>query len=219
MNSGRSSATIITSFDTSLYSEMISLRFDAENQKCDEQKFFQIRAAALSLFNYAFGQEHHFTKDFERAVRGPFLSEIKAEIGLLEGAMNAISQGWVGSIRAIVSGEIFTDFLEMADYLLSEDYKDAAAVMGGSVLEQHLRVLCKNRNISHFDRYNHTKKTSVMNDDLYKEKAYESGDHKQISAWLDVRNNAAHGHYGKYQKPRVEQMVAGIRDFIVRVAN
>ena len=33
--------------------------------------------------------------------------------------------------------------LEMAEHLLAADYKDAAAVLGGGVLEEHLRQLCK----------------------------------------------------------------------------
>ena len=34
------------------------------------------------------------------------------------------------------------DFLDMAYHLLENDYKDASAVMIGSVLEEHLRQLC-----------------------------------------------------------------------------
>ena len=43
--------------------------------------------------------------------------------------------------------ELFADFLEMADYLLSEGYKDPAAVLGGSMLEEHLRQLRQSMDI------------------------------------------------------------------------
>jgi hypothetical protein len=41
-----------------------------------------------------------------------------------------------------VAAEVFTDFIEMAEHLLEQGYKDPAAVVAGSVLEEHLRQLC-----------------------------------------------------------------------------
>jgi hypothetical protein len=47
----------------------------------------------------------------------------------------------------MIHGETFSDFLAMAEHLLSAAYKDnaavvAAATIAGGVLEQHLRALC-----------------------------------------------------------------------------
>lgn len=38
---------------------------------------------------------------------------------------------------------------------------------------------------------------------------------KQITAWLDLRNNAAHGKYDKYSIEEVKLMIAGIRNFLL----
>ncbi|KKN48021.1 hypothetical protein LCGC14_0657070 [marine sediment metagenome] len=37
-----------------------------------------------------------------------------------------------------------------------------------------------------------------------------------MTGWLDLRNKAAHGKYDEYNKNKVEQMIMGVRDFIVR---
>jgi hypothetical protein len=41
-------------------------------------------------------------------------------------------------------------------------------------------------------------------------------DQKNVTAWLDLRNKAAHGHYEQYQKEQVALLISGVRDFITR---
>ena len=55
-----------------------------------------------------------------------------------------------------------------------------------------------------------------MNADLCKAGAYTKLDQKNVTAWLDLRNKAAHGSYDSYTKDQVVLMIAGIRDFITR---
>jgi uncharacterized protein (DUF2164 family) len=47
--------------------------------------------------------------------------------------------GYLQSVVELVHADIFADFLEMADYLLQQGYKDPAAVITGSVFGAHLR--------------------------------------------------------------------------------
>ena len=106
--------------------------------------------------------------------------------------------------------------MEMAKYLLSEGYKDAAAVIAGSVLEENLRKLCAKGAISEFDAKGNPKKASALNDDLAKASTYTKLEQKSITAWLDLRNNAAHGHFDKYDAKQVELYLNGILDFLTR---
>jgi hypothetical protein len=57
-----------------------------------------------------------------------------------------------------------------------------------------------------------------MNADLTAVGAYTKLDQKNVTAWLDLRNKAAHGKYAEYQAAQVALMIAGIRDFITRTA-
>lgn len=54
-----------------------------------------------------------------------------------------------------------------------------------------------------------------MNDELGKI-TYSLFDQKNVTAWLDLRNNAAHGKYTEYSSEQVNLLIEGIRDFIKR---
>ena len=36
----------------------------------------------------------------------------------------------------------------------------------------------------------------------------------QITAWLDIRNNSAHGNYNEHNTDQVDLMIKGIKNFI-----
>ena len=59
------------------------------------------------------------------------------------------------------------------------------------------------------------KRAEQLNQDLGKN-AYSLFDQKQITAWLDLRNNAAHGHHEKYSSEQVVRLIEWIRDFIAK---
>src|SRR5262249_46662449 len=138
----------------------------------------------------------------------------------LRAVRDELTGGWLQTTKSLVSAEIFADFLDMAEYLLSEGYKDPAAVMIGSVLEEHLRQLCS---ANHIDIEVITpnrvtpKKADALNADLAKASVYSKLDQKSITAWLDLRNKAAHGKYSEYTTEQVRLMSQGVTEFIARV--
>ena len=137
-------------------------------------------------------------------------------IGVADALLHDIRSGYLKSFEELVHGELFVDFLEMAQYLLHEGFKDAAAVIAGSTLEAHLRQLCEKVGIP-VEKDGKPKKAETINSELYKAKAYKKLDQKNVTAWLDLRNEAAHGHYGEYSKEDVKTLIAGIRYFITKV--
>ena len=68
--------------------------------------------------------------------------------GTLKALRDDYEAGHIQTVRELIHGETFSDFLDMASHLLSEKYKDAAAVIAGGVLEQHLRALCVKHRVS-----------------------------------------------------------------------
>lgn len=93
----------------------------------------------------------------------------------MESIKHEIQEGWLTSIKQLITAEVFSDFLEMGKYLLDEKYKDPAAVVIGSVLEEHLRQLCKESAVEIElikDGDLIPKKASVLNSDLTKAQAY-----------------------------------------------
>lgn len=140
-------------------------------------------------------------------------------VGILQALKADIEAGYLWHLNELIHADIFTDFLEMAKYLLEEGYKDPAAVLIGGVLEEHLRKLCLKNGIQvEIQRSGRTefKQASLMNDELKGSNVYANLEHKHIIAWLDLRNKAAHGRYTEYNKTQAENMLSGVRDFITR---
>ncbi|WP_051056163.1 DUF4145 domain-containing protein [Cylindrospermum stagnale] len=177
----------------------------------------------LSIFGEDSSQYKLFVKNCEdrRSLRDSIPKRIKRGLAVLNAAKTDIERGYLKKIEALVSADIFSDFLEMASYLLSEGYKDPAAVMIGSTLEEHLRKLC-NKNSIDIEYTNGRgdlvpKKADAMNADLVKANIYNKLDQKSVTTWLDLRNKAAHGQYGEYTKEQVELMLQGVTNFMTRI--
>ncbi len=122
--------------------------------------------------------------------------------------------------QSLERSEIFSDFLEMAEHLLEEGYKDPAAVIVGSTLEEHLKKLSQKYGISVTSDDSRgkirPKKADALNSELASASAYSKLDQKGVTAWLGLRNEAAHGNYDAYTKVQVESMLQSTRDFISR---
>ena len=142
-------------------------------------------------------------------------------IGVVKALLADVKAGYMQSLVELVHGEMFADFLEMAQHLLDAGYKDAAAVIAGAALESHLRMLCAKASVpvelTRPDGSTKPKNAESMNSDLLGSNVYSKLDQKSITAWLDVRNKAAHGKYGEYQPEQVALLIAGVRDFLARV--
>lgn len=185
----------------------------------NSELFAEFRSSSLSFLSTTFGSKHNYYLEFEKEVKKNTLDSVLYGKGILKGAKNEIENGWYFSTKALISAEIFTDFLEMAEYLLEENYKDPAAVMIGSVLEQHLRKLCESNEIDFFyvrDGKQISKKAEALNSELSSSDIYSKLDQKNVTSWLGLRNNAAHGNYNSYSKEQVRLMYEGVSNFIVR---
>jgi hypothetical protein len=137
-------------------------------------------------------------------------------LGVVMALRKAYESGYLQSLQELIHADVFADFLEMADHLLSEGYKDPAAVMAGGVLEEHIRKLCLKSGIAVSNATGTAKKASLMNDELLKASVYDKLEQKSVNAWLDLRNKAAHGKYDEYSIDQVSLLIQGIRGFMLR---
>jgi hypothetical protein len=145
----------------------------------------------------------------------PETSRVTYEV--LQALRSDVDRGYLAALQELIHADVFADYLSMADHLLSEGYKDAAAVLAGGTLENHLRQLCVKHSLRVEEQTSQgmkPKKGATLNSDLYTAKVLTNADQKQVTAWLDIRNNAAHGHYQAYAKEQVVLFVEGLRHFI-----
>ena len=146
--------------------------------------------------------------------------KVQLLVGVLQALRADIKRGYLQTLEQLVHGELFGDFLDMARHLVESGYKDPAAVVAGSSLEGHLRQLAKLASVDLMrttQKGQEPKKADTLNAELAKVGAYSVTDQKNVTAWLGLRNNAAHGNYAEYEKGQVSIMIDGIRDFITRV--
>jgi hypothetical protein len=136
--------------------------------------------------------------------------------GILRALRSDYASGHLQSIVELIHADIFADFFDMAEYLLEQGYKDPAAVIVGSVLEEHLRKLCNKVGIATLQAGGTPKKADSLNSELAGASVYSKLDQKSVTAWLDLRNKAAHGKYVEYTKEQVSLMLQSVRDFSAR---
>ena len=135
--------------------------------------------------------------------------------GVLSALQEAYEAGYLEQVTEFIHAQTFANFVEMAEYLLSEGYKDPAAVIIGSVLEEHLRQLCIKNGLA-TEVAGKAKKADQLNSDLAGKSIYSKLDQKSITSWLDLRNKAAHGKYGEYTKDQVALLLLGVQNFLTR---
>ncbi|MFE2629812.1 hypothetical protein ACFXDP_18045 [Streptomyces sp. NPDC059374] len=133
-----------------------------------------------------------------------------------QGLRDDLVAGWYESMVELVHADTHSDYLEMSEELLSKGYKDPAAVITGTSLEVHVRALCAKHGIDIESPNGTPKKADTMNADLKKAGIYEALQQKQVTAWMDLRNQAAHGNYEKYDDHQVRMFIDGVRAFMLK---
>ena len=142
---------------------------------------------------------------------------ITAQIaGTLAALRRDYELGHTQSISELIHADTAVSFIEMAEDLRGQGYKDAAAVIAGSVLEQHLRDLAAKNQIA-VQANGKYKKAETLNAELAASAVYSKLDQKNVTSWLGLRNEAAHGNYTAYSQEQVHLLIQAIQDFMARL--
>ncbi|WP_138515831.1 hypothetical protein [Rhodoferax bucti] len=180
-----------------------------------------LRTACLSFIERVYGKEHTHFAQFTAKTDSHFLSDLERAMAILLAIRSELSGGWLFDMKGLVAAELFSDFLDQSEHLLEQGYKDAAAVMIGSVLEEHLRQLCLRHEVQVIDLKDDKqvpRKADRLNAELARSSVYSALDSKQVTAWLGLRNDAAHGHYDRFTSEQVRIFMRGVIEFMTRVA-
>jgi len=123
--------------------------------------------------------------------------------GILEAAHKDFEAGLLFQIKSLVAAELLEDFISQAQILLDSGFYVPAASLTGAIIEDTLRKLSEKNGI------NVPEKTKIdsLNSELAKRGVYDKLIQKRITALADIRNNADHGHFDKFTKADVEDMI------------
>lgn len=131
-----------------------------------------------------------------------------------------LSHGYLTPAFQRIDAEITVDYLDMAAALLAEEKSTyehiPAAVLAGAVLERGLRTLCGRQKppLPVVDNHGGKKTMGPLIDDLKRAGVLSELKAKQLRAWADVRNAAAHGEINLFKKNDVAAMLDGITHFL-----
>jgi hypothetical protein len=132
--------------------------------------------------------------------------------GLLESSKREFTFGLLSHPKILATADSMEDFLQQAEYLLEQDFKDPACVLIGGVLEETLRSMLENKYPE--VKFNPKDGIRKFNKLLLEVSAYDKATYKLIDGYAEYRNLAAHGDYIKYTKSQVEDFLSFTRNFI-----
>ncbi|MEU1307258.1 hypothetical protein [Streptomyces shenzhenensis] len=181
----------------------------ASNHVDSEVLAIRIEAAILRLTTEGSVYHERLKKGSDKGNGLRLLHNINVLLALRED----LRAGWIDTVVELVHADTYSDFLQMADGLLSKGYKDAAAVITGTALEVHVRALCIKNNVTTAVA-GRPKKADTMNADLKKACVYDGLQQKEVTTWMALRNSAAHGDYGDYDHAQVRRFLDGVEAFM-----
>jgi hypothetical protein len=140
-------------------------------------------------------------------------SHIAVVGGIILAIQHEFNNGLINDFKKLVQADVFSDFLQMAEHLLECGYKDSAAVIIGSVLEDTLRRLAEANGMDIYKENGKPLTMEPLNIALAKSSVIDKLVQKQITSWGELRNKAAHGHFDEYSKDQVSMMLLFVQKF------
>lgn len=165
--------------------------------------------SVLNLLQRVMGESSAHHKRFEGLFDGydGYEESFIALRSVLAAAKEDYEGGYLFNLRGLVKAEVLTDAIEQATALLDAGYKDPACVVTGIALELALKELATRNSLT-------VGKLDKMNADVCKAGLYNVAKQKQITAWADLRNKAAHGEWTAYSDADVRDMLTGVERFL-----
>jgi hypothetical protein len=181
---------------------------EAEREKA--ALFVRWKVNSLTFLK-TFANRYDYYNEFMENCKRDTDGEILKGLEVLKGLKEDIEGGYLTKIETLVSGEVFSDFLDMAEHLLDNGYKDPAASLIGAVLEDSLRRMCINNTLPVKSGDN----ISTLNQRLASKKGvYNRLQQGKIGVWNNVRDSADHGRFGEYKEDDVKDMLEAVRKFL-----
>ena len=170
----------------------------------------QWRTSSLTFLSATLGSQNVHYREFEERCKWSQRHEAERGLAILRAVREDIAGGYLQEFETLISASVFSDFLEMAEHLLDNQYKDPAASLIGAVLEDGLRRICGSNNLPVKSDDN----ISSLNKKLADNNVYNRLKQREIEVWNKLRDYADHGRFDQYDAGRVKDMLAGVGEFL-----
>ena len=175
--------------------------------KSDEAEKYQAILERIWPFGYSFVG---FTRE-----------AVLAKLSTLSGLKHNYDNGYLDSLHDRAVANISADYMEQAEALLGEGIQGQydhvpAAVLCGAVLENRLRQFCEQQEppIETRKQNGDPKTLGPLIGELERRKLFDRLIFKNLKAWADIRNSAAHGKFDEFARHDVEMMLSGVQHFL-----
>ncbi len=184
-----------------------------EGDEVDFEKFHEWSTSVQNLLQRSFGVDSPHYLNFSEHYKSfqGYTFQFEVCRGVFRAAKEDFIGGYLFNFSSLIKAELLSDdVLDQAKELLSNGYKDPACVLAGVALEVTLKEMCSKSNILQ-------SKLDKMNTELCKAGKYNMAKQKQITAWADLRNKAAHGEWSEYNQEDVSDFINGVERFVADV--
>ena len=129
---------------------------------------------------------------------------------ILRAVVEDVEQGFIETVRQLITAEVFSDFFEQATYLLENGYTAPAASLAGAVLENGFRSIASSNGVQVRTRDD----LSSLNGRIASKGIYNRLVQKKVSVWIDVRNAADHGQFDDFSDQDVKELIKGAQSLL-----
>lgn len=172
--------------------------------------FAEWRTQVENFLTNLLGSDHVYVRNFQEKVQDGYPGHVQIGQGILRAVREDVLGGYLVNVKTLISAEVFTDFLQMAEHLLECGYKDPAASLCGAVLEDGLRRIAAKASVKVRSREDLTS----LNHKCADAGVYSRLVQRKIQVWTDVRNSADHGEFHNYAEQDVQDMLKGVAQFL-----
>lgn len=134
-------------------------------------------------------------------------------IGALKNLKDELDAGLTGSLQRTITGEVLTDFIQLARTVINEKgdaAKNVAAVLAASVYEDTIRRLATTNGIPHIEKL-----ADVLT--TLKDKGLLQGSQVGIAnSYLNFRNKALHAEWDKVEREAVASVLGFVEQLLLK---
>ena len=148
-------------------------------------------------------------------------TSVQSTLATLKGIRNNYVNGFYDDLSQQIVANVSADYMEQAEALLGEGIEGQfdhvpAAVLCGAVLENRLRQFCEQQDppIETRKQNGDPKTLGPLIGELERRKLFDRLIFKNLKAWADIRNSAAHGKFDEFARHDVEMMLSGVQHFL-----
>lgn len=180
----------------------------------DDKSWHRWANNVLNLLMIVFGKDSDYYSNFKSLYNKdpvPRSDTLETAIGIFSAAINDYESGFLFSVRNVISGEIFGDFVALSKEALREGQKDVAAVLACAALEDALKTYAGQHQLD-------VKEKSMQEIvSAIKSKGLISGAQKTLlNTMPKIRNYAMHANWDKITHEDVGSVIGFVEQFLLR---